>query len=88
MDFIAHTENSKGDCHKLADHLSAVGRLAFSRATQLAIDAFVARHGAMIALEKEEWLRARVLPLQNSSCALGEGANPIPGRGIICAESL
>jgi hypothetical protein len=28
MDFIAHTENNKGDCHKLADHLRAVGQLA------------------------------------------------------------
>jgi hypothetical protein len=28
MDFFAHTENSKGDKHKLAEHLRAVGRLA------------------------------------------------------------
>jgi hypothetical protein len=28
MDFFAHTENIRGDWHKLADHLSAVGQLA------------------------------------------------------------
>lgn len=35
MDFIAHTENSSGDCHKLADHLSAVGELAAKFAAQM-----------------------------------------------------
>lgn len=28
MDFFAHTENSSGDCHKLAEHLNGVGELA------------------------------------------------------------
>lgn len=35
MDYLAHTENSKGEWHKLADHLRGVGRLAADFAAQM-----------------------------------------------------
>jgi len=35
MDFFAHTENIKGDWHKLAEHLSSVGQLAAEFAAQM-----------------------------------------------------
>lgn len=35
MDYFAHTENSNLPWHKLADHLSAVGRLAEEFAAQM-----------------------------------------------------
>ena len=35
MDFFAHTENSNGSRHKLADHLRGVGQLAAEFAAQM-----------------------------------------------------
>jgi CRISPR-associated endonuclease/helicase Cas3 len=35
MDFFAHTENTDGTCHKLADHLRSVGQLAAEFAAQM-----------------------------------------------------
>ena len=35
MSFLAHTENSNGSWHKLADHLRGVGQLAAEFAAQM-----------------------------------------------------
>lgn len=35
MDFFAHTENNKGDWHRLAEHLSGVGQLAADFAARM-----------------------------------------------------